>query len=109
MTPVPPPPTMPKHHPENERMKRHFAVYMREADGYDEATVDAALAAIHRFEEHTKFRDFRAFRHEQAVSFKPHLAEQTNARTGKPLALSTLRSTLAALEAFFFWLAGQKG
>jgi integrase len=100
---------MSKHHPDNERIKRHYAVYMREADGYDEATVDAALASIHRFEEHTKFRDFKVFRHEQAVSFKHYLAEQTNVRTGKPLAKSTLRSILAALEAFFFWLADQKG
>ena len=73
---------MPKHHPENERMKRRYAVYMREADGYDEATVDGALASIHRFEEHTKFGDFRAFRPEKAVSFKHDLAEQTTVRTG---------------------------
>jgi len=82
---------------------------MREADGYDEATVDGALASIHRFEEHTKFGDFRAFRPEKAVSFKHDLAEQTNVRTGKLLAKPTLRSILAALEAFFFWLADQKG
>lgn len=100
---------MPNHHPENERMKREYAIYLREADGYDETTVDAALAAIHRFEEYTKFRDFKTFRHEVAVSFKHHLAEQTNARTGKLLARSTRRSILTALQAFFFWLAGQKG
>lgn len=100
---------MPKHHPENERMKRHYAIYMREAGGYDEATVDDALAAIHRFEEQTNFRDFKTFRHELAVSFKHHLAEQTNVRTGKPLAKSTLLSILAQLKAFFFWLADQKG
>ena len=34
---------------------------------------------------------------------------QTSIRTGKLLAKSTLLSILAALEAFFFWLAGQKG
>ena len=100
---------MAKHHPENERVKRRYAVYMREADGYDEATVDAALAAIHRFEEQTSFRDFKTFRHELAVAFKHHLEKQTNVRTGKPLAKSTLLSILAALTAFFFWLAGRLG
>ena len=33
----------------------------------------------------------------------------TNARTGKPLSASTVHSTLAALKAFFVWLADQRG
>src|SRR5450755_1014635 len=109
MTPTLPPPPMPQHSPENERVKRLYAVYMKEARSYREATVDAVLAAIHRFEAHTNFPDFKTFRQEQAVAFKRHLAEQTNVRTGKLLSKSTLLSTLAALKAFFFWLADQKG
>lgn len=99
---------MPRHNPENERVKHCYASYMKEAQSYDDQSVDVALAAIHRFEAHTNFRDFKAFRQEQAVSFKHHLAEQTNARTGKPLAKSTLLSTLSALKAFFKWLAREK-
>ena len=53
-------------------------------------------------------RDFTTFRKEQAISFKHHLAEQLNARTGKLLAKSTLLSTLAPLRAFFTWLAREK-
>jgi integrase/recombinase XerD len=109
MTPTPPLPLMPNHHPENERMKRKYMIFMREADGYDEATMDAALAAIHRFEAHTNVKDFKTFRHEQAVSFKHHLEKQTNVRTGKLLAKSTLLSILSDLKAFFFWLADQRG
>ena len=99
---------MPKHHPENERVKHEYATYLKEAKGRDEKTVDAALAAIHCFEAHTHFRDFKSFHRQQAVAFKQHLAEQTNARTGKLLSRSTLLSMLTALKAFFFWLAHQK-
>ena len=53
--------------------------------------------------------NFKAFRTEQAVAFKRHLAEQSNVRTGARLSKSTLYSTLAALKAFFLWLAGQPG
>jgi integrase/recombinase XerD len=107
LTPLPSP--MPKHNPENERTKHEYAIYLKEAKRRDEATVDAALAAIHRFEAHTNFRDFKSFDRRQAIAFKQHLAEQTNARTRKPLSKSTLLSTLTALKAFFFWLADQKG
>jgi hypothetical protein len=33
----------------------------------------------------------------------------TNARTGKPLSASTVHGTLAAVKAFFIWLADQPG
>lgn len=99
---------MPKHHPENERVKHRYAIYMKEARRYDDQSVDGALAAIHRFESHTNFRDFKTFRHEQAVSFKHHLAEQLSARTRKLLAKSTLLSVLSSLKAFFRWLACEK-
>src|SRR4051812_8041786 len=107
MTPSPPSPMI-KHNPENERVKHRYAFYMKEAGSYDDQSVDAALAAIHRFEAQTNFRDFKTFRQEQAVSFKQYLAKQLNARTGKPLAKSTLLSILSALKAFFTWLACEK-
>ena len=99
---------MPKHSPENERVKHRYAIYMKEARSYDDQSVDAGLASIHRFESHTSFRDFKTFRREQAVSFKHHLAKQLNVRTGKLLAKSTLLSILSDLKAFFTWLARDK-
>jgi integrase len=33
----------------------------------------------------------------------------TNAQTGKPLSASTVHGTLAAVKAFFIWLADQRG
>jgi integrase len=109
MTPEQDLPPMPTHNPENERIKRRYFTYLKEAKRRGEPSVDAAAKALHRFEEHSRFRSFKAFNPEQAVAFKRHLAEQTSVRSGKPLSKATVHSTLAALKAFFVWLAGQPG
>jgi integrase/recombinase XerD len=97
------------HDPENERLKRSYLIYMREAKQHSEASLDAIAKALHRFEEHTRFRSFKAFRPEQATAFKRHLAGQRNQRTGKPLCIATQHSTLAALRSFFHWLTDRPG
>lgn len=100
---------MTTHNPNNERIKRQYRIYLKEAGSGSESTVDAVDAAISRFERYTKYRDFKAFHHQQAVAFKTHLSEQRGQRTGEMLSKSTLHSTLASLKKFFFWLAGQPG
>lgn len=95
--------------PANERIKRLYFAFLKEAKRNGEQSVDAAAKALNRFEVYTHFRDFRAFHREQAVNFKKHLANRQNGRTREPLSKATLHSTLAALRAFFFWLAGQPG
>lgn len=100
---------MRKHHPENERIKRRYLEYLKEADGQTEATLDSVAKALSRFEIYTQWRDFKAFRPEQAKAFKVRLGEQVNARTGERLSKATLYSTLRTLRAFFRWLAGQPG
>jgi integrase len=100
---------MTKHNPENERIKRRYFGYLKEALRYSEPTVDVAAKALHRFEEYTKFRDFKAFHYEQAVAFKNHLAEQKGKQSGEKLSKSTLHATLTQLKRFFYWLAGQPG
>jgi integrase len=100
---------MNKHNPENERIKRQYFAYLKEAKRHSEPTVDAAAKALSRFEEHSRYRDFKAFHVEQAVAFKRHLAEQTGRRSGEKLSKATLHATLKQLRAFFFWLAGQPG
>jgi integrase len=100
---------MAKHCPENDRIKRVYFVYLREAKGLSEASLDQIAAAIERFESYTSRRDFKKFHIEQAKAFKQHLAEQRNTVTGELFSKATLHSTLAALKAFFVWLAGQPG
>lgn len=95
--------------PENERVKRAYLTYMREAQQHSEASLDAIAKAIHRFESYGRFRSFKAFHSAQAIAFKNHLAEQRSERSGTPLSIATQYATLAALKAFFGWLAGQPG
>ncbi len=100
---------MTKHNANNERIKREYFSYLKEAMGHSEPTVDAVAKALARFENDTKFRDFKSFHFEQAIAFKRHLAEQTNQQTGAKLSKATLHSTLSQMRAFFHWLAGQPG
>lgn len=93
----------------NERIKRVYFTYMKEARRYSEQSIDAVAKALHRFESYTRFKDFKSFHHQQAVGFKAHLSAQVNGRTKEALSKATLYSTLAALKGFFQWLAGQPG
>ena len=98
-----------KHNAENERIKRRYFAYLKEAKRHSETTVDATAKALNRFETYTGHRDFRAFHFEQAVAFKKHLAEQRGARSGEKLSKATLYATLAQLKKFFHWLSWQPG
>ncbi len=51
---------MTKHNPENERIKRKYFAYLKEAKRHSEPTVDAAAKALSRFEEYTRYRDFKS-------------------------------------------------
>jgi len=97
------------HHPENERIKRDYLLWLGDAEGQAEATLDSVAAAIRRFETYTGFKSFKTFRPEQAVAFKRRLVEERNARTGAPLSKATLYATLKALRAFFQWLSRESG
>jgi len=100
---------MKSHNPENERIKRHYFEYLKEAKRQNEQSVDVVAMALARFEGYTRHRNFKAFHHSQAVGFKNHLASQCNARTGDKLSKATLNGTLAQLKRFFQWLAGYPG
>ena len=100
---------MVKHNEKNARIRRRYAQYLTEARRQAETSVDKALAAIDRFEEANRRRDFMAFHVEQAIAFKARLAEEVNPTTGRPLAKGTVTATLKALRAFFLWLADQPG
>lgn len=93
----------------NERLKREYFIYKKEADGKDPKTIDAMAKAILRFEEYTGFKDFGTFNRHQATAFKNHIAEAKNKKTGAPMALATQNSTLSAVQGFFRWLALQRG
>jgi integrase len=93
----------------NERIKRAYFAYLREARRSSEASIDAVAKAISRFEESTARKTFDRFHREQAVAFKRRLNEQRAVRSGERLSRATVHSTLSALRAFFIWLADQPG
>lgn len=76
---------MKKHNPANERIKRKYFAFLKEAKRHSEPTVDAAAKALNRFEVYAKYRDLKTFHFERAISFKRHLAGQEGQRTGKKL------------------------
>jgi len=100
---------MRKHNPVNERIKRKYFFFLKEAKRHSETTVDAAAKALNRFEVYTRYRNFKAFHFEQAIAFKKHLAEQKGQKSGEKLSKATLHATLTQLRRFFQWLAWQPG
>jgi integrase/recombinase XerD len=100
---------MSKLNPQNERVKREFLRYQKNALGKSEATLDAIRKAVSRFEAYTGHRDLKTFRREQAIGFKERLIETEGYRGGEKLSRSTVVSTLAILKEFFRWLAGLPG
>jgi len=100
---------MSKNNAQNERIKRQYFAYLKEARRYSEPTVDVAAKSLQRFEVYTGHRDFKAFHTQQAIAFKKHLAEQKGAQSGETLSKSTLYATLTQLKRFFQWLAREPG
>lgn len=100
---------MTKPNAENERQKRAYFAFLREAHGRDGATVDRVAASLARFEDSTKARAFKSFHREQAVAFKARLSGAVSARTGERLSKASVLSTLRDLRAFFLWLAQEPG
>ena len=100
---------MAKHNAANERIKREYFGFLREAKGRDETTIDRAAMALARFEDSTGRKDFRKFHREQAIAFKRRLGDALNAATGEKLSKATVASILRDLKAFFEWLSREPG
>jgi integrase len=95
--------------PQNERIKRRYLTYLREAKHLADRTLDGVTRALEQFETHTKRRDFRRFHIQQAMNFKASFAAEVSARTGSRRSESSRHMTLRALKNFFRWLADQPG
>jgi integrase len=100
---------MTKYNAKNERIKRQYFTYLKEATGKSDATIDGVRAALLLYEEYIGFKDFGALHCEQIIAFKKKLCLQCNQRTGKPISIATIHSTVQHLKAFFRWLAFQTG
>src|SRR5215469_4970697 len=50
---------MKTHDARNERIKRRYLTFLKEAKRFSESSLDGVAKAIQRFESYTRFRDFR--------------------------------------------------
>jgi integrase/recombinase XerD len=98
-----------KYNANNERIKRKYLTFLKQAKGQNEASIDAVAKAISRFEFYNRYKDFKAFHFEQAIGFKKYLANQKHHKTGKPLSLATMNGTMRHLKAFIEWLSQETG
>src|SRR5260370_11259153 len=95
--------------PENERIKRQYLIYLKEAKHLSGSTLDGVGRVLELYEVQTKGQDFREFHIQREIDFKAWLAEQTSSRTTSRLSASSRHSILQTLKNFFQWLAGQRG
>ena len=93
---------------ENERIKRQYLRFLREAKGQSEQSVDKVAASLVQFEESTNFKPFKSFHIDQASAFKTAL-NKSKTRHGKPLSKATISATVRTVKTFFQWLAWQPG
>lgn len=91
----------------NDRVKREYLVWLKEAKQRSPSTVDQARHAIDRLEVYTGFKDFGTFTKEQALGFKNSLVETKAQRSGKALSIVTVHHILQAVREFLVWLHGR--
>ena len=91
----------------NERVKRDFLYFLKEAKGYCESTINQIEREILTYEDFTTSADFSTFNREKAIDFKKCLKKRKFRE--KTISLSTYHNHLRHLRKFFGWLVGQPG
>ena len=94
---------------ENERVKRAYLTYLRQAKGYATVSVDKAADALLRFENAIGMKSFKNISTEDAKRFKDVLEASKNSKTGNPLSAALRVNVLTSVKAFIHWLADRPG
>jgi site-specific recombinase XerD len=95
--------------PANERIKRRYFHYLREADGLAEITIDHAARAIAAFERSTATKDFRSLSLEDAIAWRKKLLSGKGRIAAELSSRATVRSKLQHVQKFVRWLSQQEG
>ncbi|OGT08324.1 MAG: hypothetical protein A2X78_03065 [Gammaproteobacteria bacterium GWE2_37_16] len=93
----------------NERIKREYFEWEKEANGKAQNTIDNVRAALYLFEKSTNFKDFATLTKDSIVAFKKELMKKENSKTDKPISKTYLLHTTKHLIDFFKWLSCQSG
>ncbi|MBM3602184.1 MAG: hypothetical protein FJX22_00155 [Alphaproteobacteria bacterium] len=97
-----------KTNPQNDRVKRDYLIWLKEAKQRSSKTVEQARHAIDRLESYTGYKDFGTFNKDQALAFKRSLLAMKGQRSGKAISISTVHHTLQAVKDFLAWLYGRQ-
>ena len=89
----------------NEKIKRTFHEYMKEAKGHAEKSITGYKKAIYLYEDCFAKEDFTKFNTKKAIHVKDWL--KTKVFRGNTISLSTINTYLRYLRKFFAWLATQ--
>ena len=98
-----------RNNPKNDRLKRDYLIWLREAKQRSAATVDQVRHAIDRYEAYTRFKGFHTFNREQAIGFKHALLATDAQRSRKRISLSTVHHILQSNRDFLAWLHNRPG
>lgn len=100
---------MARFNPNNERIKRQYFEWEKEANGKSPNTIANIRESIYSFEKFANFKDFKQLTKEWIIAFKKDLLKKKNIKTGKPISKTYILHSLKFLANFFKWLAWQKG
>jgi integrase/recombinase XerD len=92
----------------NERIKKKYWIYLKEANRHCESTIDNIRKSLLRFEEFLQGKELQ-FNKKLAIEFKKHLNRYKSRHSKSSLSLSTVNSTTNQLKDFFRWLSHQDG
>lgn len=96
-----------KNNIKNERKKRVYFRWLKEAKGYSELSIECIEKSIWLYEDFTNHEDYVLFNHKKAVAFKKWLEERKH--KGNPISSATQYHYLRHLKGFLTWLSGQAG
>jgi integrase len=96
-----------KNNLKNERAKRRFYRWLKEAKGYAESSIRDIEKAIWLYEDFSKHDDFALFNSKKAIGFKKWLEVRRN--RGRTLSNATQYHYLRHLKGFFGYLSSQAG
>jgi integrase len=93
----------------NERIKREYFEWEKEANGKSTLTINNIRSALYLYEKALNFRDFSTLNKEYILLFKKQLMKKENRQTNKPVSKTYLLHTTKHLIDFFKWLSCQSG
>jgi site-specific recombinase XerD len=94
---------------DNERVKRRYFEYLREAQGRSPKTVELARLALVQYDRFTSCKAYQRFSIADAMGFKRKLLDGEGKRRSELSSRSAAHSTLSQVQKFFRWLAREPG